>query len=154
MYKPTLEEVKKLKDRGNLIPIYRELVADLETPVSAFMKINRGGNSFLLESVEGGERIARYSFIGTEPCKIIKTSASDKINPLPLIAQEMERYKIVPVSGLPRFSGGARGSGTQAWVGLQTSANDLGDVGLETVEVSFDRVLQGGAEREQVTGHA
>ena len=109
MYYPKLEEVKKLKDRGNLIPIYRELVADLETPVSAFMKINRGGNSFLLESVEGGERIARYSFIGTEPYKIIKTSASDKVNPLPLIAQEMDRYKIVPVSGLPRFSGGAVG---------------------------------------------
>jgi anthranilate synthase component 1 len=109
MYYPTLEEVKKLKDRGNLIPIYREMVADLETPVSAFMKINRGGNSFLLESVEGGERIARYSFIGTEPYKIIKTSASDKVNPLPLIAQEMDRYKIVPVSGLPRFSGGAVG---------------------------------------------
>ena len=109
MYYPTLEEVKKLKDRGNLIPIYRELVADLETPVSAFMKINRGGNSFLLESVEGGERIARYSFIGTEPYKVIKTSAGDKVNPLPLIAQEMDRYKIVPVSGLPRFSGGAVG---------------------------------------------
>ena len=109
MYYPKLEEVKKLKDRGNLIPIYRELVADLETPVSAFMKINRGGNSFLLESVEGGERIARYSFIGTEPYKVIKTSAGDKVNPLPLIAQEMDRYKIVPVSGLPRFSGGAVG---------------------------------------------
>ena len=109
MYYPKLEEVKKLKDRGNLIPIYRELVADLETPVSAFMKINRGGNSFLLESVEGGERIARYSFIGTEPYKVIKTSSDDEINPLPLIAQEMDRYKIVPVSGLPRFSGGAVG---------------------------------------------
>jgi len=109
MYYPKLEEVKKLKDRGNLIPIYRELVADLETPVSAFMKINRGGNSFLLESVEGGERIARYSFIGTEPYRIIKTSNKDKIDPLPLIAQEMDRYKIVPVSGLPRFSGAAVG---------------------------------------------
>ena len=109
MYYPTLEEVKKLKNRGNLIPIYRELVADLETPVSAFLKINRGGNSFLLESVEGGERIARYSFIGTEPYKIIKTSGRDKADPLPLIEQELDRYEIVPVSGLPRFSGGAVG---------------------------------------------
>ncbi|MFH1662928.1 MAG: chorismate-binding protein, partial [Chloroflexota bacterium] len=109
MYYPTIEEIKKLKDRGNLIPIYRELVADLETPVSAFMKINRDGNSFLLESVEGGERIARYSFIGTEPYKIIKTSGKDKTDPLPLIAQELGRYKIVPVGGLPRFSGGAVG---------------------------------------------
>lgn len=109
MYYPSLEEVKKQKNRGNLIPIYRELVADLETPVSAFMKINRDGNSFLLESVEGGERIARYSFIGTEPYKIIKTSGGDNTDPLPLIAQELDRYKVVPVDGLPRFSGGAVG---------------------------------------------
>jgi anthranilate synthase component 1 len=109
MYYPPLEEVKKLSDRGNLIPIYRDLVADLETPVSAFIKINQDGNSFLLESVEGGERIARYSFIGTEPYKIIKTSTSDKIDPLPLIEQELDKHKIVPVSGLPRFSGGAVG---------------------------------------------
>ena len=67
MYHPTLEEAKKLKDAGNLLPVYREISADLETPVSAFLKINRGGYSFLLESVEGGERLARYSLIGTEP---------------------------------------------------------------------------------------
>lgn len=109
MYYPALEEVKRQKNRGNLIPIYREMVADLETPVSAFLKINRGGNSFLLESVEGGERIARYSFIGTEPYKIIKTSGKDKIDPLPLIEQELDKYKIVHVNGLPRFSGGAVG---------------------------------------------
>lgn len=109
MYYPTLEEVKKLRDRGNLVPIYRDLVADLETPVSAFLKINQKGNSFLLESVEGGERIARYSFIGTEPYKVIRINTKDKINPLPLIKQEMDKYKIVPVVGLPRFSGGAVG---------------------------------------------
>ena len=55
MYYPTLEEVKKRKGEGTLIPVYREIVADLETPVSAFLKINRSGNSFLLESVDGGE---------------------------------------------------------------------------------------------------
>jgi anthranilate synthase component 1 len=109
MYYPTLAEVKKLKDKGNLIPVYRELVADLETPVSAFLKINRGGNSFLLESVEGGERLARYSFIGTEPYKTITTAGRDKTDPLPLISEELDKYKIVPVSGLPRFSGGAVG---------------------------------------------
>ena len=59
--------LKSRKWDGNLIPVYREIVADMETPVSAFLKINRGGNSFLLESVEGGQRLARYSFIGTEP---------------------------------------------------------------------------------------
>jgi anthranilate synthase component 1 len=109
MYYPILEEVKKLKKDGNLVPIYREIVADLETPVSAFLKINRGGYSFLLESVEGGERLARYSFIGTEPYRVLTIRAEDKADPLELVAQELDRYKIVPVSGLPRFCGGAVG---------------------------------------------
>ncbi len=109
MFYPTLEEVKKLRKDGNLVPVYREIVADLETPVSAFLKINRGGHSFLLESVEGGERLARYSFIGTEPYRVLTTNGSDKIDPLPRIAEELNKYKIIPVSGLPRFCGGAVG---------------------------------------------
>ena len=109
MYYPGLEEVKKLKGQGNLVPIYREVVADLETPVSAFLKINRGGYSFLLESVEGGQQLARYSFIGTEPYKVMTTSGKDNIDPLPLIAGELDKYKLVPVAGLPRFNGGAVG---------------------------------------------
>jgi anthranilate synthase component I len=109
MYCPTLEEVKKRKGQGNVIPIYREIVADLETPVSAFLKINRQGYSFLLESVEGGQRLARYSFIGTEPYKIIQTAESGNDDPLALIQSELERFKIVTVEGLPRFFGGAVG---------------------------------------------
>ncbi|MFC2002666.1 anthranilate synthase component I [Chloroflexota bacterium] len=109
MYYPTLEEVKKHRKDGNLVPIYREIVADLETPVSAFLKVNRGGYSFLLESVEGGQRLARYSFIGTEPYKVLTTGGEDKTDPLPLIAKELSKHKIVPVSGLPRFCGGAVG---------------------------------------------
>ena len=109
MYYPTLEEVKKRTTEGNLIPIYREIVADLETPVSAFLKINRNGQSFLLESVEGGQRLARYSFIGTEPYKTLMVDEKDKVDPLPLIARELNQYQIVPVEGLPRFCGGAVG---------------------------------------------
>ena len=109
MYYPTLQDVKKLSKDGNMVPIYREIVADLETPVSAFLKINRGGYSFLLESVEGGERLARYSFIGTEPYRVLTVKGEDKIDPLPLIAEELDKYKIVPVGGLPRFCGGAVG---------------------------------------------
>jgi len=109
MYYPTLEEVKKHKKDGNLIPIYREIVADLETPVSAFLKISQGGYSFLLESVEGGQQLARYSFIGTEPYRVLTIKGEDKTAPLPLIAEELNKYKIVPVSGLPRFCGGAVG---------------------------------------------
>jgi len=109
MYYPTLQDVKKLSQDGNVVPIYREIVADLETPVSAFLKINRGGYSFLLESVEGGERLARYSFIGTEPYRVLTVRGEDKTDPLPLIAEELDRYKIVPVSELPKFCGGAIG---------------------------------------------
>ena len=109
MYYPTLQDVKKLSQDGNVVPIYREIVADLETPVSAFLKINRGGYSFLLESVEGGERLARYSFIGTEPYRVLTVRGENKTDPLPLIAEELGRYKIVPVSELPKFCGGAIG---------------------------------------------
>src|SRR4030042_552683 len=109
MYYPTLEEVKKLGKTGNLVPVYREIVADLETPVSAFLKINRGGYSFFLESVEGGERLARYSFIGTEPYRVLTIKGEDKTDPLPLVAEELSKYKMVPVSGLPKFCGGAVG---------------------------------------------
>ena len=109
MYYPTLEEVRELKKDGNLVPIYREIVADLETPVSAFLKINRGGYSFLLESVEGGERLARYSFIGTEPYRVLTTMGENKTDPLPLVAEELGKYKTVPVNGLPKFCGGAVG---------------------------------------------
>src|SRR4051812_26228060 len=77
MYTPSLEQVKVLSERGNLIPIYREILADLETPVSAFMKVWRGNGSFLLESVEGGERMARYSFIGTEPRLVARFNQGD-----------------------------------------------------------------------------
>jgi len=109
MYYPTLEEVRKHEEDGNLVPVYREIVAELETPVSAFLKINRGGYSFLLESVEGGERLARYSFIGTEPYRVLTIMGEDKTDPLPLVAEELSKYKIVPVSGLPKFCGGAVG---------------------------------------------
>ena len=109
MYHPGLSEIKSKKWDGNLIPVYREIVADMETPVSAFLKINRGGNSFLLESVEGGQRLARYSFIGTEPYRELTVWGKDKDDPLELIAGELNNYKVVSIEGLPRFCGGAVG---------------------------------------------
>ena len=107
MYKPTLAELKKLKKQGNLAPVYREIQADLDTPVSAYLKIARGKYSFLLESVEGGERLARYSFLGTEPSKVI-TARGGK-DPLALIEKEFKKYQPVAVEGLPRFHGGMVG---------------------------------------------
>lgn len=108
MYTPTLEQVKQLAKQGNLVPIYREVVADLETPVSAYLKIGRGP-SFLLESVEGGERLARYSFIGANPYKIVRAPAGGGVDPLLAVEEELKKYTLVPVPDLPRFHGGAVG---------------------------------------------
>lgn len=112
MYYPDLQQVKQLADKGNLIPICREINADLDTPVSAYLKVARPPYSFLLESVEGGERIARYSFIGTEPDTVIKTGrgqAFGKIDPLEPIERELSRYKLIDVPNMQRFNGGAVG---------------------------------------------
>ena len=112
MYQPTLEQFEKLADQGNLVPVYREINADLETPVSAYLKIARPPYSFLLESVEGGERIARYSFLGTEPYDVIKTGPGQEhgaVDPLLPVEKAMSRFKAVRLPELERFDGGAVG---------------------------------------------
>ena len=114
MYYPSLEEVKSLaaSNEGNLVPIYRSINADLETPVSAYLKVARPPYSFLLESVSGGERLGRYSFIGTEPYRVAKTGKEEalgEIDPLGPVQEEMDRYRLVQVEGLPRFHGGGVG---------------------------------------------
>ncbi|HAE33388.1 MAG TPA: anthranilate synthase component I [Dehalococcoidia bacterium] len=112
MYYPTLEEAKTLGSRGNLIPIYTEIDADLETPVSAYLKVAVPPYSFLLESVEGGEHIARYSFIGTEPEDVIITGPGQKdgeTDPLKLVEKMLSNFNLVETSNLPRFRGGAVG---------------------------------------------
>ena len=109
MYHPTLDEVRRLKKYGNLVPVYHEIMADLETPVSAYLKIARGNYSFLLESVEGGEHLARYSFIGTEPSLILKAGDKDSADPLLLIEKGFSQFRLAPITGLPRFHGGMVG---------------------------------------------
>jgi len=109
MYYPTLEEVRQLKKYGNLVPVCRDIQADLETPVSAYLKIARGNYSFLLESVEGGERLARYSFIGTEPSLVLRTGNDNPVDPLNLVEKEFAQLRPVSIAGLPRFHGGMVG---------------------------------------------
>ncbi len=114
LHNPSLEEVKRLarSGEGNLVPIYRSINGDLETPVSAYLKVAREPYSFLLESVAGGERLGRYSFIGTEPYRVVKTGRAEalgEIDPLLPVQEEMERYRLIPVEGLPRFHGGGVG---------------------------------------------
>ena len=112
MYTPTLEEVRRLAAHGNLVPVSREIGADLETPVSAYLKIARSPYSFLLESVEGGDRIARYSIIGTEPRTVIKTGPGQEhgaVDPLIPVERELSRYTPVETPNRRRFNGGAVG---------------------------------------------
>ena len=76
MYSPRLDEFQKLAAHGNLIPVTRRLLADIETPLSAYRKIRGAGESFLFESVEGGEHIGRYSFVGCNPRALIRQTGN------------------------------------------------------------------------------
>lgn len=109
MYYPALEDVRRYAEGGKWVPVWREVVADLETPVSAFLKVHCGGPCFLLESVEGGQRLARYSFIGTEPYLVRATRGEDDTDPLEGIAMVMSKFDVAHVPGLPRLCGGAVG---------------------------------------------
>ena len=76
MYYPDFETFSRLASQGNLIPVYREIMADMDTPVSAFKKIDDGRFSFLLESIEGGEKWARYTFLGSNPAVVIRSKGN------------------------------------------------------------------------------
>jgi anthranilate synthase component I len=133
MYSPKADEFVKLAGQGNLIPVTRRLLADIETPLSAYRKIRGQGESFLFESVEGGEHIGRYSFVGCNPRAVIRQDgnrvelienrkvvesftvsrtsdgAKQVKDGLEVIERVMKRFRPVPVPGLPRFTGGAVG---------------------------------------------
>jgi anthranilate synthase component 1 len=105
---PTRDTFLELSRQGNVIPVCADLLADLETPVSAYAKLRGAGPAFLLESVEGGENVSRYSFIGCNPRKILSARAGEG-DPLKLLEAELAGYKPVAVPGLPPFTGGAVG---------------------------------------------
>ncbi|HTZ10785.1 MAG TPA: anthranilate synthase component I [Candidatus Margulisiibacteriota bacterium] len=124
MYSPSLKEFLRLTQKGNVIPVYKEINADLETPVSSFLKLKQGDYSFLLESVEGQQKLARFSFLGSDPLLVFKSKGRNieiiekgknprrfvtRSDPLNEIKSLMSRFKSVNVKGLPRFSGGMVG---------------------------------------------
>ncbi len=127
-YRPSLEEYLELAPTASVVPVYRQLVGDTLTPVSAFCKIQEGDWAFLLESVVGGERVGRYSFVGSGP--FLRFEAFDKqvrietdppgggptvveelthADPLRLLEELVARYRSPHTPGLPRFTGGAVG---------------------------------------------
>ncbi len=123
MIVPSYDMFCRKAKEGNLIPVYREIVADCETPVSAFLKIRHGAYPFLFESVEGGEKWGRYSFLGADPSMLIKGKGSrvtvsrsgenDVVTtteqPLHVLRDLLAEFKPVDIDGLPRFFGGAVG---------------------------------------------
>ena len=135
MYSPSQPEFSKLAEQGNLIPVTRRLLADFETPLSAYKKIHGQGESFLFESVEGGMHLGRYSFVGCNPRAIIiqrgkrieviqngkvveKFAIPERPNEecencvrdgLEVVERVLKRFRAVMVPGLPRFTGGAVG---------------------------------------------
>jgi anthranilate synthase component 1 len=121
MIVPSLAEFRTLAKGGKLVPVYRELFADYETPVSAFRKIDGGPYSFLLESVEGGEKWGRFSLLGSRP-SLVFTARGDRCeiregdtvrpgtrHPLEELGDLLRSHQAVALPGLPRFCGGAVG---------------------------------------------
>jgi anthranilate synthase component 1 len=123
MYYPAFEKFKEMAKEGNLIPVYREILADMETPVSALVKLRSEPHVFLLESVEGGEKWARYTFLGFDSHVIFRVKGEDVLiqrngeicsykhegDPMKFLKDLLHTYRPVPVEGLPRFYGGAVG---------------------------------------------
>jgi anthranilate synthase component I len=124
MNHPSIEKVRELADQANLVPVSRKILADTETPLSAYLKVRAGGgHTFLFESVEGGEKIGRYSFLGVDPFLVFRSRGhgitltdlrSDETksyvaNPIDELRRLIDDHRSVHVSGLPRFTGGAVG---------------------------------------------
>lgn len=143
---PSLKDFREKAKLGNLIPVYKEILADMETPVSAFRKVDNGGCSFLFESVEGGEKWGRYSFLGFDPKIVIKSKGSivevmneegelvkrSNEDPLRLLKDILSQYKPVPMDGLPIFFGGAVG-----WISYDMVRNfeNLPDIKTKDIDL-------------------
>ena len=121
-YYPTFNEFKELSKKGNVVPVYRQLFADTLTPVSAFQKVSDTDYAFLLESADGGEKIAKYSTIGSNPFAGFKCKGSnveifnkegithiETTDPFKVLEQQISKFSPVRVNGLPDFFGGAVG---------------------------------------------
>ncbi|MHB8487327.1 MAG: anthranilate synthase component I [Candidatus Acidiferrales bacterium] len=122
MIQPDYKTFRKLARKGNFVPVYETITADLLTPVAAYLKLARDAKySCLLESVEGGENIARYTFLGVEPTEVFRSRGRScrveignrveriDANPIELLRSRVSRYRPVKINGLPPLVGGAIG---------------------------------------------
>src|ERR1043165_6838916 len=119
-YRPDFETFERLAAQGKHVPVYRQLVSDTLTPVSAYVRHQEGDSSFLFESVVGGERIGRYSFLGADPFLRIEAFGNDVVvtrdgeakrfradDPLDELGRLLAEHPATHLPGLPRFCGGA-----------------------------------------------
>jgi anthranilate synthase component 1 len=154
MIRPDYLTFRRLARKGNLVPVYESFTADLLTPVGAYLRIARGAKySFLLESVEGGETIARYTFAGANPAEVFRSrgrkcsveSARGRTeadeDPIRLLRKMMKRYQPVRVAGLPPFIGGAIGCFAYDMVRMieKIPASGRDDLGLDDAVLMFYR---------------
>jgi anthranilate synthase component I len=150
MIQPTFAEFSRLAKQGNLIPVYDVFSADLLTPVSAYLRIAQGARySFLLESVEGGEKIARYTFAGAHPEEVFRYAngacvleSADRViweekDPVSFLRERIQRFRPVRLPGLPPLIAGAIGYFSYDMVRLieRLPTKLLDEIGL------FDAVL-------------
>jgi anthranilate synthase component I len=106
---PSLDETRELAREHTLVPLRHTFIADCETPVSAYLKLRGDGPSFLLESAEQGQQVGRWSFLGFRPRAVIRLARGEHPDPYGLVDEELARYRIAPLEGLPPFAGGAVG---------------------------------------------
>jgi anthranilate synthase component 1 len=160
VYRPSFDEFRRLAATAPCVPVYRQLVGDALTPVSAFARVARGGPSFLFESVIGGEKVGRFSFLGTEPFlrfeargPEVRVGPADDPgsartahtgDPFEALREAVEAHRAVALPGLPRFSAGAVGFAAYDSVRYTEHLPDapLDDRGLPDLAFNFyDRMV-------------
>ena len=142
---PDIKEIRRLREQGNVIPVYKSVIADFLTPVSAFLKLEKDRPyAFLLESVEGGETVARYSFLGCDPFLVTryrKGQPSDEF--MQNLRSTLRRFKSVTLPNLPPFTGGAVGYFGYDMVRAIENIPDTGrdDLGVDDAVLMFYKTV-------------